>query len=97
MRAARRPQAPRRLRVRIVPDASTREVVFGGRRSPWRFARRATDGLGPVDARAPCRVPNTLVKTGMAAVAGSPELRRSILGPALAVLAAGVLVAIFLG
>jgi len=39
---------------------------------------------------------NTLVKTGMAAFAGSPELRRRILPSALTVLLAGVLVAVFL-
>jgi uncharacterized membrane protein (DUF4010 family) len=40
---------------------------------------------------------NTLVKTGMAMVAGSPELRRSILAPALAIVAAGLAVFFFLG
>lgn len=40
---------------------------------------------------------NTLVKTGMAVGAGSPELRRRFLPSAVALLAAGALVAAFLG
>lgn len=39
---------------------------------------------------------NTLLKTAMAAVAGSPELRRSMLPPALALIATGLLVALLL-
>jgi uncharacterized membrane protein (DUF4010 family) len=56
----------------------------------------ADGGMTAVAARAIliAVLSNTLVKTGMAAVAGSAELRRSILLPALTVLATGLLAAL---